>query len=134
GLFKPEEAMLAGLVSQIGVLSVVNFAQGYPPLLQDEALLRQWVERLRGEVGAMVLEHWQFPDELVEVARSCEQWDRCPGTRADLCDLVLVAVLHSHIGKRTRQRLPRMDQVPAYQKLALGKLTPELTLQVLVEA
>lgn len=133
-LYDPEEAMLAGLVSNIGVLSVLNYAQNYPQLLEDEVLLRQWADKLKGEVGAMVLENWQFPDEIVEVARGCEDWARCPTTRADLCDLVLVATLHSYIGKRRQPAPPRMDQVPAYQKLALGKLTPELTLQILVEA
>jgi HD-like signal output (HDOD) protein len=133
-LFDPEEAMLAGLVSNIGVLSVLNYAQNYPQLVDSEALLRQWADRLKGEVGAMVLENWQFPEDIVEVARGCEDWLRCPTTRADLCDLVLVATLHSYIGKRRQPAPPRMDQVPAYQKLALGKLTPELTLQILVEA
>ena len=133
-LFDPEEAMLAGLVSNIGVLSVLNYAQNYPKLLENEALLRQWADRLKSEVGAMVLEHWQFPDEIVEVARGCEDWSRCPTTRADLCDLVLVGTLHSYIGKRKQPPPPRVDQVPAYQKLALGKLTPEMTLQILVEA
>lgn len=133
-LFDPEEAMLAGLVSSIGVLSVLNYAQSYPQLLENETLLRQWCDKLKCQVGAMVLENWQFPDEIVEVARGCEDWSRCPSTRADLCDLVLVATLHSYIGKRKQPAPPRMDQVPAYQKLALGKLTPELTLQILVEA
>ena len=133
-LFDPEEALLAGLVSNIGVLSVISYAQSYPKLLGDEALLRQWIDQLKGEVGAMVLEHWQFPAEVVEAARGCEEWTRCPNTRADLCDLVLVATLHSFIGKRRRDTPPRMDQVPAYQKLALGNLTPEMALQVLVEA
>ena len=133
-LYDPEEAMLAGLVSNIGILSILNYAQGYPQLLQNEPLLRQWCDKLKGEVGGMVLENWQFPDDIVEVARGCEDWSRCPTTRADLCDLVLVATLHSYIGKRKQPAPPRMDQVPAYQKLALGKLTPELTLQILVEA
>ncbi len=133
-LFDPEEAMLAGLVSNIGVLSVLNYAQNYPKLLENEALLRQWADKLKAEVGGMVLEHWQFPGEIVDVARGCEEWSRCPTTRADLCDLVLVATLHSYIGKRKQPPPPRMDQVPAYQKLALGKLTPEMTLQILVEA
>ncbi len=133
-LYDPEEAMLAGLVSNIGVLSVLNYAQNYPQLLENEALLRQWADKLKGEVGGMVLENWQFPPEIVEVARGCEEWARCPTTRADLCDLVLVATLHSYIGKRKQPPPPRMDQVPAYQKLALGKLTPEMTLQILVEA
>ena len=48
--------------------------------------------------------------------------------------LVLVATLHSYIGTRRRPAPPRLDQVPAYQKLALGKLTPSLTLQILAEA
>ncbi|HEY3697808.1 MAG TPA: HDOD domain-containing protein [Spongiibacteraceae bacterium] len=133
-LYDPEEAMLAGLVSNIGVLSVLSYAQGYPQLLENESLLRQWTDKLKGEVGAMVLENWQFPEDIVEAARGCEDWTRCPTTRADLCDLVLVATLHSYIGKRKQPPPPRMDQVPAYQKLALGKLTPELTLQILVEA
>lgn len=133
-LFDPEEAMLAGLVSDIGVLSVLSYAQSYPKLLENETLLRQWCDKLKGEVGAMVLEHWQFPAEIVEVARGSEDWARCPSTRADLCDLVLVATLHSYIGKRKQPAPPRMDLVPAYQKLALGKLTPEMTLQILVEA
>lgn len=133
-LYDPEEAMLAGLVSNIGVLSVLSYAQTYPQLLENEPLLRQWADKLKGEVGAMVLENWQFPDEIVEVARGCEDWARCPTTRADLCDLVLVATLHSYIGKRKQPPPPRLDQIPAYQKLALGKLTPEMTLQILVEA
>jgi HD-like signal output (HDOD) protein len=132
--FNPEEAMLAGLVSNIGMLAVLNYAQSYPQLLEDEVLLRQWIEKLKGQAGALVLEHWQFPDEIVEVARGCEDWGRCPTPQVDLCDLVLVATLHSYIGKRKQPSPPRMDQVPAYQKLALGSLTPELTLQVLVEA
>ncbi len=133
-LFDPEEAMLAGLVSNIGVLSVLNYAQNYPQLLDNEQLLLQWINKLKGEVGALVLENWQFSEDVVEVARGCEDWARCPTTRADLCDLILVATLHGYIGKRKQPAPPRMDQVPAYQKLALGKLTPELTLQILVEA
>lgn len=133
-LFDPEEAMLAGLVSNIGVLSVLTYAQNYPQLLQSEQLLQLWVAQIKGEVGSLVLENWQFPAEIVEVARSCEDWTRNPDTRPDLCDLVLVATLHSYIGKRRFPPPPRMDQVPAYQKLALGKLTPEMTLQILVEA
>jgi HD-like signal output (HDOD) protein len=133
-LFNPEEAMLAGLVSNIGVLSVLNYAQNYPQLLSDEKLLREWIEKLKGDVGGLVLEHWQFPDEIVEVARGCEDWQRCPTPGVDLCDLVLVATLHSYIGKRRQPTPPRMDQVPAYQKMAVGSLTPEMTLQILVEA
>lgn len=130
----PEEALLAGLVSDIGVLAVLNYAENYPQLLADEALLDHWIERLRGEAGAMVLEKWQFPPEVAEVARSSRDWFRCPDRHADLCDLILMANLHSLIGKRTRPAPPRLDQVPAFSKLSLGQLTPEKTLLILEEA
>lgn len=132
--FSPEEAMLGGLVSNIGVLAVLNYAENYPKLLADEALLDHWIDTLRSEAGAMVLAHWEFPPELVDVAWGCYDWQRCPGSQADLCDLVLIANLHSFIGKRRRPAPPPIDQVPAFGKLNLGKLTPEMTLQVLAEA
>lgn len=133
-LFNPEEAMLAGLVSMSGALVVLNYASNDPALLENETLLRQWIDKLKGEAGGLLLEHWQFPPEIVEVAREAELWFRCPTPRTDLCDLVLVATLHSYIGKRRCPAPPRLDLVPAYQKLAPGKLTPALTLQVLAEA
>lgn len=133
-LASPEEALLAGLTSNIGVLAVLNYAENYPSLLGDRERLNDYVERLRGEAGALVLENWQFPEEIVEAARSSRDWYRCPESGADLCDLVLIATLHSFIGKRVRPAPPRLDQVPAFSKLSLGRLTPETTLTILEEA
>lgn len=133
-LFPPEEAMLAGLVSNIGVVSVLTYAANYPQLLESEQHLQHWLDTIKGEVGALVLEEWDFPDELVEAARGCEDWLRCPTNTVDLCDLVLVATLHAYIGKRRKPAPPRLDQVPAFTKLTSGKLTPDLTVQLLSEA
>jgi HD-like signal output (HDOD) protein len=133
-LFAPEEAMLAGLLSNIGVVSILNYAGNYPQLLESDQHLQRWLDTIKGEVGALVLEEWGFPDELVEVARGCEDWLRCPTNKVDLCDLVLVATLHAYIGKRRKPAPPRLDQVPAMTKLSAGKLTPDLTVQLLSEA
>jgi hypothetical protein len=63
---------------------------------------------------------------MVEVARSRGNWLRNPQPSADLADVVLVARLHANItsGNGT-QHAPRIDAVPAFAKLPLGKLRPD---------
>lgn len=129
----PEEALLAGLVSDIGTWAMLCYTDQYPQVAADSES-ESLIERLRGPVGALVLEQWQFPAELVEVARSSRDWLRSGGPRADLCDLVLAAHLHALIGKRVRPAPPPLDDVPAFSRLRLGGMTPAATLAILKEA
>ena len=64
----------------------------------------------------------------------CTDWYRDPGPRPDYCDIVLIALLHSYCTRKQTRNLPRMDSVPAFRKLNLGEVGPELTLQILDEA
>ena len=41
---------------------------------------------------------------------------------------------HSLVRQRAFQKLPRIDETPAFQKLAVGLLSPQLSLLVLDEA
>jgi hypothetical protein len=45
-----------------------------------------------------------------------------------------IAHLHGLVQQRSELQLPRIDEIPAFHKLALGQLTPHLSLQVLEEA
>jgi hypothetical protein len=49
-------------------------------------------------------------------------------------DVVILAQLHALIGTRDQSRLPRVDTIPAFFKLANGELTPHQSLSVLEEA
>lgn len=132
GTFAPEQAMLAGMMSNVGVLSVFNYLGNHPDIYMDEKRLEATVKRLRGEVGTMVLERWEFSEEIVDCARYCQNWYRQGAEEtADLCDLVLVATLHAVIGK---QKIPQIDNVPAFRKVSAGKLGPEVAINFLREA
>ncbi|MEP5763238.1 MAG: HDOD domain-containing protein [Halieaceae bacterium] len=122
--FSPEEGVLAGLLSNIGTLSVFNYLANYPEIYLDEDRLSVTVDELKAEVGGLVLEHWSFPEELVLCARECESWgrEREEGDKADLCDLVITASLHANIGHRP---VPKIHSVGACERLLGDQLCPE---------
>ena len=84
--------MLAGLLSNIGELAVLQYAVNYPSLFEDEVRMHRWCEALSGILGKQLLEKWHFPQELAEVAGSAHQWLRNPHVHADLSDLILLAM------------------------------------------
>jgi HD-like signal output (HDOD) protein len=132
GGFSQEQAMLAGMMSNVGVLSVYNFLGNYPNIYQNAESLEAAANLLRGEAGALVLERWEFSGDLVTCARHCQDWRyESEAGGPDLCDLVLVATLHALIGK---QKIPRIDKVPAFEKISAGTLGPEVAANFLKEA
>ena len=74
--FCPEEAMLAGLLSSIGSLSILNYVSNYPDMLEDSTYLKATIHQLKAEVGALVLERWEFPEDVMLCAKHCEDWQR----------------------------------------------------------
>lgn len=133
-LCAPEEALLAGILSNVGVFSVFNYLGNYPDICSDPERMEASVNSLKAEVGAMVLEKWEFSSELVDCARHCEDWNREPeqeGAVADICDLVNVAALHAYIGK---QRLPAFDTVSSFNRISGGNLTAEKAVEFMSDA
>lgn len=127
-----ERGMLAGLLHDVGTLPIIHYAGRYPELADDPAHLERTIAGLRGQIGAMLLRHWRFGDEMVQVALECEQWQRDPERTAQLTDLVLVAQLIA--GDPDREDRPEPTAVPAAAKLARGRLDEGLCDQLLQEA
>jgi len=59
---------------------------------------------------------------------------RDPGKKADLGDIMLIARIHALIGTTEFHDCPAIIEIPAYQKLPFGKLTPNQSLMILDEA
>jgi putative nucleotidyltransferase with HDIG domain len=129
-----EEALLAGLLHDIGELVILSYADKYPEYRKDSDALRSVVSQLKGDIGAAILREWQFPVEFITTAAESEQWKRSPDAKPDYCDVVLVAHLHSYFGTAKMDGLPGLAEVPAFGKLAGGSLTPEVSMLVLDEA
>mgnify|MGYP003683367973 CR=1 FL=1 len=129
-----EEALLAGLVHDVGIIAILAYVETRPDLVESADHLAVLLTNLRGEAGEAILRRWNFPENLIEAAKGATQWDRHHGGDADYCDVVQIAKLHSYIWSKQALPLPRIDQLPAFEKLPLGEVTPELTIRILEEA
>ncbi len=131
---EPDQALLCGLLHDIGALAILGAATSRPELAENPELLDQVIDRLKAEVGAMVLRKWEFPDYFVQAALHAEDWMEDISHEPDYVDLVVIAQLHAYIGTPLMHTLPRLDLVPAFHKLALGKLTPRHSIGIIDNA
>lgn len=129
-----DQAILTGLIHDIGAIPILMAATEYPELLENGAKLDQLVQGLKGEVGALILRHWNFPQSYVDCVLHCNDWFRDSSKSIDYTDLVILAQLLSHIGTPRMARLPSPDLLPAFHKLAAGNPDPLFSLNVLDQA
>ncbi len=129
-----EEALLAGLLHDIGELVILTYAESYPGLAVDGEVLDDIIKQLKAEIGAVILREWQFPEVIVEAAFGAEEWTRDSGDKPDYCDIVLVAQLHSFFDTPRMESIPALENIPAFSKLVGGNLTPEVSQKILDEA
>ncbi|MBE0507660.1 MAG: HDOD domain-containing protein [Marinospirillum sp.] len=126
-----DQALLLGLVHNLGELAILLFIDQETEVDPEE--MEKILEELMPEAGAMLLNYWNFDPELTESVRQQNNWQADSSSdTATLADLVKVARLHSRIGTEDQYRFPRLDEVPAFRKLAVQGLTPEFSL-ILVE-
>lgn len=130
----PNQAMLAGLVHDIGAIPILQMAREHPKVSTESSLLDPLIDSLKAEIGALTLAAWNFDHQLVNLARQAEHWFRIGTALPDYLDVVLLAQLHAFIGDPAGSTLPRIDTVPAFRKLALGQLTPRHSIGVLDHA
>lgn len=128
----PDQALLAGLVHQIGTLPILAYAEQSGSLLQDAKTLDHAIRALHQPLGEKVLSSWDFPDDIINVTRDYLNFDRAPDV-ADLTDLIQVATLQSHAG--TSHPLAEIDTVTvgAFVRLGLAADTETLELEVIAE-
>lgn len=126
-----DEALLAGLLHNIGVLPMLARAIREPALLDDPAAFDEAVEQMHTRVGALVLQMWEFSDNFISVVTEHEDLLREPEDGPDLVDVVMVANLHCRLGSSHRLAKVPWSGVPAFQRLGL---TPELSLNAIREA
>ncbi|MES9962939.1 MAG: HDOD domain-containing protein [Candidatus Sedimenticola sp. 20ELBAFRAG] len=113
----PNQAMLAGLIHNIGTLPILMFSESYPELLEDEGQLDQLVESLSPGISSQILENWNFPEPLIHVARHNQELDYDAGPSADYVDVVLVARLQTLDPELSEHE--NWGDIPSFRKVGL---------------
>jgi len=130
----PEEALLIGLVHDVGAIVILNYVEKFPELADDEDLLEDTIGRMRGELGAMILRAWKFNPPVIAGARDAENWLRQRAGGADFTDLLIVAQVHELLRKKQLSDLPPIERISAIQRVLGEGATPEKSLEILHEA
>ncbi|MBL4834920.1 MAG: HDOD domain-containing protein [Pseudomonas sp.] len=114
---KPDQATLAGLVHQIGVLPILSYAEENNQLLTDSISLNLVIERIHPILGDRILAAWDFPAPLRHVPTEHLDFNRSTPT-VDYSDIVQVAMLQS---LSSEHPLAQMDwsTIASFNKLGL---------------
>ena len=128
---KPDEAMLAGLIHDIGTLPILNRASLFPELLEDDEKLIAVMQRLHTMIGPAVLDEWGFSRDMVIVSAEHEDIYQARDGEVDYVDVIIVANLHSYLGSQNRLAKINWEEVPAFAKIGM---TPEDSFAAMEEA
>lgn len=118
GLAK-DQALLAGLLHDVGVLPILVRAEDMPELLEDQRALDQVIAQLHPVIGEKILTSWRFPNTIIAATAEHENILRDPGGVADYVDVVIAANLQSYLGTSHPHAQLEWDQVPAFERLGL---------------
>ena len=131
----PDQAMLAGLIHDVGAIPLLNYIKSQKFLFQDPSLIDEVVDDLKAEVGKMLLEKWHWPDDLVDVAANAENWQyRNDSGDADYVDLVVVSQLLAANSNAEGDELPDWSAVASFSRMDELGLTPDKGSQIISDA
>jgi len=128
----PEEALLAGLTHNIGILPIVKLADQQENLSFED--LEECLRISQAYIGQLVLTQWGFPETVVKIPYLIDNWFYESGTDFGLVDIVILAKYHSLLGSEYMPFLPALHDLPAFQKMGSQGLTPGMSLQILHDA
>lgn len=120
-----DQAMLAGLLHEIGILSVLSFVEKHPDVIEDESSLDDLIFEHASKLSQEIMTAWQFPPELSSIPLKLydcyENKDK-----ADLADTLLAAKLFA-LGDK-QHPLTKLDktELPCFERLGLE---PDKTLE-----
>ena len=135
GQVNPEDALLAGLVCDIGAIPLIHFAEQHLDVLPNLQDLQSIMPYLNPAVGSLVLCKLGFSSDITEIPKYADDWYYESGSDTlTLIDVVILAKLHSYFGTEHAKDLPYINSIPAYAKLENGKLNPDFSLNILTKA
>lgn len=122
GDLEPEQAMLAGLVHQIGALPILTRLDELLGSAAEPRMIDSLVADLAPELGGAILAQWHFPDSIAQVPTEVHNYGRDRET-PDYADVVMVARLQYQMGTG---QLPADLDFATISAFARVELEPEI--------
>jgi len=130
GRVPADDALLAGLLHDIGVFYIYSRMSAYPVLFEDPAAVAEIMSSWHTGIGHAILEEWEFPIAICAAVEAHENLDHRGWGGPDLAGVIVIANLSAH--PRADTQRPAEADLAALPALAAMDLTPE-TLGELLE-
>lgn len=130
----PEQALLGGLLHDIGMLIIISEWHKQAQSALTETSLRALGRELNGSLGSMVLRNWRLGDSIVLPTLESEHFSRQSGAALDICDCIALAHAHDDTPPPWSVEPPPVEQIAPYAKLPDGSLSEDQRLQLVIMA
>jgi HD-like signal output (HDOD) protein len=129
-----ENAMLAGLLHDVGKFYILNRASHYQALFTSQRALWNLVDAWHSNIGAAILENWAVSDDIRNAVQNFGNREYTHRGSFDLTDVIFAAdLLDAHFDERSKRKL-NWDELPiALTKFDLDEEKAE-QLHVLMKA
>lgn len=118
-----DEAMLAGLIHDVGIIPILIKAKDHEMLLEKEERLDKLIQALHMNLGRFMLTHWSFDQAMIDVAATHDQLDRTlTDDQVDYVDLVQVANILSYAGSDHPYAAIDRAKVPAFARVGMARI------------
>jgi len=128
-----DQALVAGLLSNIGAYVVLERLSHQPLLLQDETRLERALATYTSRLGKLICRHWQLGEAVVEAVGHVADWEYEVEGEVRLAEVVICARYHSLISLRKTAQLPKPETIKAMRVLG-SEITPAVSMEIIREA
>lgn len=115
----PDDALLAGLVHNIGYLPMAQCVDKFPEVEENPNLLIEVMGKVHTKIGEMILNSWSFPQHIIDASIHYVEQFRTGTATMDLTDIVIIAGLNTYRGTDHPCTLPDWSQYPAFKKIGI---------------
>jgi HD-like signal output (HDOD) protein len=117
---EPTEALLGGLVHNIGALPILSYSWQNKDLFRDTRMMNKLFYKMQGELGDWILKNWNFPKEISKVPKQVLAYKQSSIGPINIGDIVLVANLHASLGNKNAMfHRANWSEVSTFEKLKL---------------
>jgi HD-like signal output (HDOD) protein len=116
----PEEAMLGGLLYNIGALPILTHLDETHTDNLNAAAIQDLVEQLAPEIGTQILNSWKFSPELVAIPEGCHDLDRDAGPQVDYVDIVCASRLQYMMSEGLIDVTEELSHLSVFEKLGIN--------------
>lgn len=114
----PDEAMLGGLLHNVGKIYILARANRHESLFKDKTSLAQVLRDWHANIGKAIVENWGFPQHISDAIGEHENIDRMV-EHPDVTDVLTVAVMMSGFMDHQADLELNMQGVKAFWRLGL---------------